>query len=150
MTTKLNARQELFVQGLLAGKTAGQAYADAGYKPNAPHGGRLAKNGKILARLEELRKPVVQSVQMTLEGHLRDLQGLRNMATTAKQFGAAIAAEISRGKAAGLYVERKLIGVRHLEKMTNDELADLLGAIETEIGASEGSSLAHQEPAGRA
>ena len=32
---------------------------------------------------------------------------VRNMATTAGQFGAAITAEVSRGKAAGLYVERR-------------------------------------------
>ncbi len=92
---KLNARQELFCQSLLVGKSADQAYADAGYKPSRPHASRLATNGNVLARLAELRKPVTKAAQVTLEGHLRDLKIVRNMATTAGQFGAAMANDVS-------------------------------------------------------
>ena len=105
---ELTARQELFCQGLLAGKPADQAYADAGYRPSRPHASRLATNGNVVARLAELRKPVVAAVQMTLETHLNDLLSLRDKATTAGQLGPAVTAEVHRGKAAGLYVERRI------------------------------------------
>ncbi len=145
---KLNARQELFVQGLLVGKSADQAYADAGYKPSRPHASRLATNGNVLARLAELRKPVTKAAQVTLEGHLRDLKIVRNMATAAGQFGAAITAEVNRGKAAGLYVERRVIGMKRLEDMTDEELEYVLGDLGAEIDA--GGTLADMPLAGRA
>ena len=43
---------------------------------------------------------------MTLELHLEDLQRLRNMAVKEKQYGPAVTAEIARGKASGVHVER--------------------------------------------
>ena len=145
---KLNARQELFSQSLLVGKSADQAYADAGYKPSRPHASRLATNGNVLARLAELRKPVTKAAQVTLEGHLRDLKIVRNMATTAGQFGAAITAEVNRGKAAGLYVERRVIGMKRLVDMTDEELEYVLGDLGAEIDA--GGTLADMPLAGRA
>ena len=147
---KLNARQELFVQGLLVGKSADQAYQDAGYRPDRGHASRLATNGNVLERLAELRKPVVKAVQVTLEGHLRDLLGLRNMATTAGQFGVAITAEVNRGKAAGLYVDRKINHIKRLDEMNDAELRHVLGELDREIEALGGGTLAGTAPAGRA
>ena len=66
----------------------------------------LLSNGKIAGRLDELRRPAVEAAQVTLEDHLRQLADLRDKAITAEQFGPAITAEINRGKAAGLYVDR--------------------------------------------
>ena len=137
---KLNARQELFVQGLLVGKSADQAYREAGYAPSRQHAHHLATKGYIVARLAELRAPVVKAVQMTLESHLRDLMGLRNMATAAGQFAAAITAETNRGKAAGLYIERRVIGIKRLDDMNHEELEYLLGELD----------LTDMPPAGRA
>ena len=67
----------------------------------------MIANDNIVARLAELRAPVVKAAQVTLEGHLRDLNVLRDTAAEAGQYGAAITAEVNRGKAAGLYVERR-------------------------------------------
>ena len=61
---------------------------------------------KIAQRVAELRLPAVAKAQITLESHLRDLMALRNMATKEKLFSAAIAAEIARGKASGVHVEK--------------------------------------------
>ena len=66
----------------------------------------LLANGKIAGRLDELRRPAVEAAQVTLADHLRQLADLRDKAITAEQFGPAITAEVNRGKAAGLYVER--------------------------------------------
>lgn len=67
---------------------------------------RLLKNVKVAARIAELRAPVVEKAGLTLEKHLDDLLRLRNMAVKDAKWTAAIQAEIARGKAAGLYVER--------------------------------------------
>lgn len=67
---------------------------------------RLLKNVKVAARIAELRAPVIEKAGLTLEKHLDDLLRLRNMAVKDAKWTAAIQAEIARGKAAGLYVER--------------------------------------------
>ena len=46
------------------------------------------------------------AAQITLQSHLDDLKGLRNMATKASQYSPAISAEVARGKASGLYIEK--------------------------------------------
>ena len=94
--------------GLMAGKRSEQAYEDAGYKPSIAHASRLAADGNVMARLAELRAPVIEAAGMSLEGHVRDLLGLRNMAAKAGQYGAAVTAEVHRGKATGYYVERRI------------------------------------------
>ena len=140
MTAKnLNARQELFVQGLLVGKSADRAYRESGYKSHRANAARMSANDNIVRRLEELRAPVVKAAQMTLETHLRDLLGLRNMATNAGQFAAAVTAETNRGKAAGLYIERRIIGIKRLDDMTHAELEYLLGELDlADIPPAEG------------
>jgi len=69
----------------------------------------LLDNNKITTRLEELRAPVVEAAQITLEGHLRTLAELRDEAKKLGQMAAATTAEVARGKAAGLYVEKREI-----------------------------------------
>lgn len=61
---------------------------------------------KIRARLEELRAPAIKAANLTLEQHMADLSRLRDKADVAADYGAAIRAEVARGKAAGLYVEK--------------------------------------------
>lgn len=71
----------------------------------------MLDNNKIAARLAELRKPAVEKAQVTLETHLNDLKRLRDLAEVGEKYGPAVQAEVARGKAAGLYVERQ--EVRH-------------------------------------
>ena len=137
---KLNARQELFVQGLLVGKSAEQAYADAGYKPSRPHASRLATNGNVLARLAELRKPVTKAAQVTLEGHLRDLKVLRDTAAEAGQYGAAITAEVHRGKAAGLYVERRSSRNENTVVIRDEALSTINNWVAEQLGEKGGAA----------
>jgi len=69
----------------------------------------MLDNSKIAARLAELRKPAVEKAQVTLETHLNDLKRLRDLAEADLKFGPAVQAEVARGKAAGLYVEKQEI-----------------------------------------
>ena len=63
----------------------------------------LIDNGKITARLAELRAPILDRAQLNLERHLDILARIRDNAEAKHQFSAAVAAEVARGKAAGLY-----------------------------------------------
>lgn len=101
-----NARHERFAQELAKGSSQAEAYAAAGYAPSEPNASRLTRNDKVASRVAELQARAATKAVMTLEGHLTDLQDLRDKAARAKQFGAAIAAEVARGKASGVHIEK--------------------------------------------
>lgn len=69
----------------------------------------MLDNRKIAARIDELRKPAREAAGVTLEGHLKELAELRDLAKNDGKYGPAIQAEMARGKASGLYVERSQI-----------------------------------------
>lgn len=109
----LTPQQEKFAQSVASGMNQSDAYREAydvGVNTKGAtcnnEGYKLMQNPEISARVDELRKPIVKAAQLTLEAHLNDLKGLRNMATKAEQYSAAISAEVARGKAAGLYTEK--------------------------------------------
>ena len=66
----------------------------------------VGTNSKVVVRAAELRAPMVKQAQITLQSHLKRLNDLSDMAVTEKQYSAAIAAEVSRGKASGFYVNK--------------------------------------------
>ncbi len=83
----------------------------------------LLDNPNITARLAELRKPVIERAQITLEQHLNDLKALRDTAWASEKYGPAIQAEIARGKASGHYIERVETGnPGDFDKVGDDEL----------------------------
>ncbi len=111
----LTQKQENFVLAYIETGNASEAYRRAyeadGMKPETVNvkASQLLRQDKIRIRLEELRKPVTVSAQLTLEQHLSDLEKLRELAKEEGKYGPAVQAEIARGKAAGLYVERSQI-----------------------------------------
>lgn len=113
----LTQKQETFCLHYIESGNATEAYRKAGYGPGMSDktvmeaACRLLKNRKVIARVEEIRAPAVAKAQMTLETHLADLQALRDAASEKAQYSAAISAEIARGKAAGLYVEKSDVKV---------------------------------------
>mgnify|MGYP000641473327 FL=1 len=121
--SSLTPKQEVFAQAVASGKSQSDAYrvaykVGANTKPETVNqaASRIMADSNVAARVAELRKPIAEKAQMTLESHLRDLMMLRNMAVKEKQIGAAITAEIARGKAAGVHVERSesLVTTREL------------------------------------
>lgn len=64
------------------------------------------ENGKVTARIDEIRKPIVKESQLTLKQHLANLLELRELAVKSAAWSAAVAAEMGRGKAAGLHVNK--------------------------------------------
>ena len=112
---KLTQKQENFCLAYIETGNASEAYRRAyeadGMKPETVNrkAKELLDNGKIRARLVELRKPAIEGAQVTLEQHLKDLEELRELAKEFGKYGPAIQAEIARGKASGLYVEHAKI-----------------------------------------
>ena len=104
----LNDRQRRFVEELAKGSSATQAYIKAGFSENGAAGAacKLQTNANIQSALAELRAKAAEQTGLTLETHLARLAELSIAAATSKQFGPAVSAEVSRGKAAGLYVEK--------------------------------------------
>ena len=109
----LTPKREKFAQAVASGMNQSDAYREAYRVRNGTklssvnvNASKLMNDAKVAQRVAELRAPIVKNVQVTLENHLRDLMALRNLATKEKQMSAAINAEIARGKACGLYVEK--------------------------------------------
>lgn len=108
----LTQKQEAFCVAYVEAGNASEAYRrayNAGGMAAATINRKAAElmdNGKITARIEELRKPVAEAAQLTLGKHMADLLELRNMAKSDGKLDAAIKAEIARGRAAGLYAEK--------------------------------------------
>lgn len=109
---KLTAKQEAFCLAYIETNNASEAYRrsyNAGKMKTETINKRsseLMQNGAITGRVEQLREQVRERAQITLESHLERLNHLSLMAEQAEQYSAAIKAEESRGKVAGLYVEK--------------------------------------------
>jgi phage terminase small subunit len=114
MTVKpLTPKQEAFANAVASGKTQADAYRAAfkvgvNTKPETvvQAASRIMRDSNVSARVAELRKPVAERTKMTLEGHLKRLSDLSDSAENAGQYSAAIAAEIARGKASGVMVDK--------------------------------------------
>ena len=108
--SELTRKQAAFCQAMLTTNNASEAYRasyDAGAMAPATVNRKahdLLANGKIAARLAELRAPAAELAQITLGAHLDALKAVRDAALTAGQYSAAVSAEVARGRACGLYV----------------------------------------------
>jgi phage terminase small subunit len=117
METTLTVKQDKFCIAYMetgnASKAYRQAYDDRGMLPATVNrkAKELLDNGKITARLKELKKPVIEKAQITFEGHLDELKKLRDLAIESNQLATAISAEIARGKASGYYVTKSQVSL---------------------------------------
>lgn len=111
--SELTPKQEKFAQCVASGMSQADAYRNSftvgeKTKDSSVHvsASKLMNDPKIWQRVEELRKPIVQRTQITLESHLQTLAEIRDRALDSNQFSAASTAEIARGKASGLYSDK--------------------------------------------
>ena len=109
----LTPKRESFAQAVASGMSQADAYRSAFSVKSSTKAetvqqsaSRLMADPKVAARVEEIRAPIVQKAQITLESHLERLKQLSEKAEQEGQFSAAISAEVSRGKASGLYTEK--------------------------------------------
>ena len=76
-----------------------------------------------------LREERIKKHQITYDTHLAELARLREAALKKNSFSAAVNAETNRGKAGGLYIERKIIKHGKLEDMSEEELENKMKQI---------------------
>lgn len=123
MRQKLTLKQEKFCLAYIktgnATEAYRQTYSTANTKPASMNriAAKLMDNVNIISRIKEIRAPIIEKAQMTLESHLTDLMLLRNLATQKNQIAAAITAEIARGKAAGIHIEKSQVNLNNLNPM---------------------------------
>lgn len=111
--SNISQQREAFAQAVASGMNQSDAYRSAyrvksTTKPESVNqaASALMADIKVAARVAELRAPIAEAAQMSLASHLKRLGELSSKAEESGQMSAAIAAEVARGKASGLYVER--------------------------------------------
>ena len=71
---------------------------------------------------KNITKEYQKKYEVTYERHISELGKIREAALKKGAFSAANNAEVSRGKAAGLYVEQKIIRTGKLDDMSKEEM----------------------------
>jgi len=135
-----NPRQERFAQLLSSGKTATDAYVQAGYKPSHSNGAWLARKEDISSRVAELNREAfereraaaavaAERTAVTRQSLIEMAQEIRQGAIADGQWAAAVAATKEIGVLAGIRIERSERGAPGefdwLDKLTVEELKAL-------------------------
>ena len=108
-------------------KTATECAILAGYSPDAAsvYASKLQSPKTyplVVQYIGELRNEYQKKYDVTFQRHISELAKLRDNARESKAWSAAVNAEVARGKAAGLYVEQKIIRTGKLEDLTAEQL----------------------------
>ena len=83
----------------------------------------------VVQYIGELREEIQNKYAIDFERHIKELARLREAALKKGSFSSAVNAEVARGKAAGLYIEQKIIKTGKLEDLTERELEDRMKQI---------------------
>ena len=129
---RLTEMQQRFAEYLVFGNENGpmtkrEAAIAAGYsKDRAMREGSELTNPKysplVVKHIGELKEERLRKHEVTYEGHVAELARLREAALKKGSFSSAVNAEANRGKAAGLYIDRKIIKTGKLEDLSEQEL----------------------------
>ena len=127
---KLTPMQIKFAQELVYNegqKTATECAKIAGYAGDRAHvtASELQNPKKfplVAQYIGELRAEILKKYDITFESHMKELGDMRNRARDNGAWTAAINAEVARGKAAGLYIEQKIIRTGKLDDLSEEEL----------------------------
>ena len=130
-----NPKHEWFAQGLAKGKSADQAYQDAGYRPDRGHASRLASNGIIQNRVAELLGRVAEKAAVTIESLVAELDQVLALAIETKQLSGAVSAIKEKAVLLGLRVEKsERTNKNDVRQLTDDELSAELASIRSTLG----------------
>jgi len=127
---KLTEKQIKFAQLLVSNEgrmTQTECAREAGYADGTERvkGSELMNPNKyplVAKYIGELREENQKKYSVTFEKHITELAKIREAALSKGAFSAAANAEVARGKAAGLYIEQKIIRTGKLEDMSIEEL----------------------------
>ena len=76
----------------------------------------------VVKYIGELREEYQRKYAVSFERHISELAKIRMEALKKGAWSAAVNAEVARGKAAGLYIEQKIIRTGKLDDLSEDEL----------------------------
>ena len=126
---KLTERQIKFAELLVYNEgrlSPAEAAFQAGYKTRPRQAASELRNPKVsplvVRYIGDLRSEVQEKYGINFEKHISELAQIRNQALEKGAWSAAVNAEVARGKAAGLYIEQKIIRTGKLEDLTTEEL----------------------------
>ena len=129
---RLTEMQKRFAEALVFGTENGpvtktEAAVLAGYsKDRARQEGSELTNPKqnplVVQYIGNLKEEKLKKYEVTYDGHVAELGKIRERALRKGAWSAAVNAETNRGKAAGLYIDRKIIKTGKLEDLTEEEL----------------------------
>lgn len=138
----LTQRQEAFCLAFIETGNASEAYRRA-YKPKhmsaksvhekASH---ILAEGKVQARVAELRAPMIARAQYGLERAMEEAETARRLAMLMGQAAAAVSAVALKAKLNGLLVEDRRNERRPLQNMDDAELDRQIERYATEAGIS--------------
>ena len=126
---QLTERQIKFAELLVYNevrKSAAEASYEAGYKTRPRQAASELRNPRVsplvVKYIGELRAEIQEKYGINFERHITELARIRDAARAKGAWSAATNAEVARGKAAGLYVDQKLIMTGNLDKLSEAEL----------------------------
>ena len=141
---RLTEMQQRFAEFLVFGGPEGpmtqtEAAIAAGYSPKRARqeGSELCNprlSPLVVKYIGELKEERLRKHEVTYEGHVAELARLREAALKNGSFSSAVNAEANRGKAAGLYIDRKIIKTGKLEDMSEQELEAKMKQLLTDYG----------------
>jgi len=127
---RLTEMQQKFAHELVSNegrKYAYQCAIDAGYaKDRSRQTAWELQNPKmhplVVKYIGEIREEYQKKYAVTFERHISELGKIRQDALKKGAWSAAVNAEVARGKAAGLYIEQKIIRTGKLDDLSEEEL----------------------------
>jgi hypothetical protein len=134
---KLTEMQMKFAHELVTNegrKTATECAITAGYSSDAAVvSASKLQNPKVyplvVQYIGQLRDEYQKKYDVTFGRHISELAKLRDNARESKAWSAAVNAEVARGKAAGLYIEQKIIRTGSLSDLTAEQLENRMKEI---------------------
>ena len=142
---RLTEMQKRFCQYLVFGGPEGpvnkmEAAELAGYSPKRARveGSELTnprQSPLVVKYKDELEQERDLKFGVTYENHIAELARIKTLALKKNSFSAAVNAETNRGKAGGLYIDRKIIKHGKLEDMTEEQLEMKMAQIEEDYAS---------------
>jgi len=134
---RLTEMQQKFAQLLVTNegrKTPTECAIEAGYdKDTAYVRASELRNPKkyplVVKYIGEIREEYQKKYDVDYGKHIAELGKIRQQALAKGAWSAAVNAEVARGKAAGLYIEQKIIRTGKLEDLTSEELESRMKTI---------------------
>tara|TARA_R110002049_G_scaffold49998_5_gene142204 strand:+ start:795 stop:1340 length:546 start_codon:yes stop_codon:yes gene_type:complete len=129
---RLTEMQKRFAEFVVFGGPDGpmsqaEAAIAAGYSPkrSRQEGSELLNprlSPLVVHYVGKLKEERLKKFEVNYEGHVAELDRIKKLALKKGSFSSAVNAELNRGKAAGLYIDRKIIKHGKLEELTEEQL----------------------------